>query len=299
MVVDDDEWMRTYLKSVLESASYTVDVVETGREAMRRLRIGNYDILLTDCQMPDVDGLTLCGLVRSEFADRSPYVLMFTVMDTRADRYAGFNAGADDYVIKGSPSIELLDKLHVGRQVRLSQRAAADSHGSRRKLSFLDPLTNAHNFKYFAKQTPTGIRRTQRSHRALGVINCRIEAHEPLSRQFGHAADDTLSAFAAQVRDCLLTSSYWFAQVGEQRFVIVLPCSGSKIAARLARKISRQFASVAFAASVGTIRLSVSVDITACEPRGSRDRLPWEAIESSARIPSIRAIPSGCAIPSD
>ena len=286
MVVDDDEWMRDYLTSILESAGYAVDAVDSGREAMPRLRREAYDILLTDVQMPDVDGLTLCGLVQLEFSQRLPYVLMFTVMDTREDRYAGFKAGANDYIVKGAPVRELLAKMNVGRRVQSSQDPTAEGHAAGGTLSRLDPLTDAHNFKYFAKRMPTGIRRAQRSHRALAVLSCRIDGLEHLSQQSGHAAaNGALRVFAAGVADCLRKGSYWFARVGEERFVVVLPCTRFKVAERLAHKLSRQFASVPVATAAGTVRCTLIVEVTACEPKGSEDRLPWEAIESAARIP--------------
>ena len=99
MVVDDDEWMRVYLGSILESASYEVDVVDSGRDALRLLHAGSYDILLTDCQMPGMDGFTLCRRVHEEFPDNTPFIAMFTVKDSREDRYAGLKSDAVKVVV--------------------------------------------------------------------------------------------------------------------------------------------------------------------------------------------------------
>jgi CheY-like chemotaxis protein len=115
MLVDDDEWMRFYLASILRSASYEVDVADSGENALRLLRKGRYDILLTDCLMPGMDGLALCQRVRDEFPDDSPYIVMLTVKDTRADRDAGLKSGADEYLIKGAPTSEFLATLNGGR----------------------------------------------------------------------------------------------------------------------------------------------------------------------------------------
>lgn len=115
MVVDDDEWMRTYLGSMLRSASYEVDVVDSGKGALRLLRAGSYDILLTDCLMPGMNGLDLCQRVRAEFPEDSPYIVMFTVKDSPEDRDAGLKSGADEYIIKGAPTSEVLAKLKQGR----------------------------------------------------------------------------------------------------------------------------------------------------------------------------------------
>ncbi len=116
MIVDDDEWIRTYLASILRSASYEVAVVESGKEALRLMRAGSYDILLTDCLMPGMNGLALCERVREEFPEASPYIVMFTVKDTREDRDAGLKSGADEYLIKGAPTSEVLAKLNLGRR---------------------------------------------------------------------------------------------------------------------------------------------------------------------------------------
>ncbi len=115
MVVDDDEWMRTYLGSMLRSASYEVDVVDSGKEALRLLRGGSYDILLTDCLMPGMNGLDLCQRVRAEFPEDSPYIVMFTVKDSREDREAGLKSGADEYIVKGASTSEVLAKLNLAR----------------------------------------------------------------------------------------------------------------------------------------------------------------------------------------
>jgi len=300
MVVDDDEMMRLYLKSVLETANYSVDAVDCGREAMRLLRRETYDILLTDVQMPDVDGLTLCGLVRLEFSQRLPYVLMFTVMDTRADRYAGFEAGADDYIVKGAPASELLAKMNAGRRVQSAQRAAAHSAAAGRDLLFLDPLNNGQDLKDFDKQMPIQIRRAQRSHRALAVLKCRIDAQEHVSPSAGYAAvDDALRALATDVSECLRKGSYWSARVGEERFVVVLPCTRFETAERLARKLSRRFASVPIATGGGTVRCMVSIDVTACEPRDTENQLPWEAIESAARMAPTEPHPDASPLAQD
>jgi DNA-binding response OmpR family regulator len=115
LVVDDDEWMRLYLASILRSARYEVDVVDSAEAALRLLRVGSYDILLTDYLMPGMDGRALCQRVRGEFADDAPYIVMLTVKHTGADRDAGLSSGADEYIVKGSPTSEILAKLHGGR----------------------------------------------------------------------------------------------------------------------------------------------------------------------------------------
>jgi DNA-binding response OmpR family regulator len=170
MVVDDDEWMRLYLASILRSASYEVEVADSGKDALRLLRSGYYDILLTDCQMPDMDGLTLCQQVRVEFPDSSPYILMFTVKGSREDRCARLRSGVNEYITKGASKSELLEKLDMGRRIRLIPLALAHDDVPSRRLRRVDPLMNVQNSRNLARQIVKEIQRTQCGQQAPGSL---------------------------------------------------------------------------------------------------------------------------------
>src|SRR5882724_8695633 len=94
LVVDDDDVARTCLSSLLERAHYRVEVAASGEEALRVMSDTHCDIVLTDWQMPNMDGISLCRHVRLEYQDDSVYVLLLTVRATEEDRLAGFAAGA-------------------------------------------------------------------------------------------------------------------------------------------------------------------------------------------------------------
>ncbi len=268
LVVDDDECTRVYLTSVLKSAGFEVDVADSGKAALRRLRSGSYDMMLTDYQMPEMDGPTLCQRVRAEFPDSSLYVLMFTVRDTREGRYAGFNSGADEYIIKGSPRSEVLAKVNVGRRIQLGQQALALCDPEDPQLSLVDPLTNAHSLKYFARQMPKEIQSARRRQQALSVASCRIEGFNQLALQYGYpVADEAVRAFADDARQYLRARKDWFARVSEDCFILVLPGIPFNGAERLARKLRGRYTEVPVITKDDSIRCTLKIDVTACEPR--------------------------------
>jgi diguanylate cyclase (GGDEF)-like protein len=266
MVVDDDEWMRVYLASVFRSANYEVDVVDSGRDALRLLRSGSYEILVTDCQMPGMDGLTLCQRVRVEFSDSSPYILMFTVKDTVVDRSAALKSGANEYIIKGAPRSEVLAKLDEGRRIFLSRQAPARCDVATRNTELIDPLTSSHNVKYFARQIAREIQLAYRRQAALSVLSCRLERLEHIALLYGRAAaDEALLAFAEDIRRCLRPGQDWFARIGDDRFVVVLPRTLLEGAERMARKLRRRVAAVSVITTGCSIRCKVDIDVTAGE----------------------------------
>jgi diguanylate cyclase (GGDEF)-like protein len=284
MVVDDDDWMLVYVAHVLKSASYDVEVVDSGREALRRLRHGVYDILLTDCVMPEMDGLALCRRVRVEFADNCPYILMFSVREGIEARSAGLESGADEFIAKRTPRSELLAKVNVGRHIRSGLRAIAHDDAAGQGRQSFDPTTGAHDLAYFAQQMPQEIRIAQQTQRALSVLGCRTHGLENLTRQYGYAlADEIRRAFVAAVCARLCNGREWIARVGDERFIVVLPGTRFNIAERLARKLQQHFSAVPVITTAGSIRCPVRIDVTAIEPKQNAASRPGGTIQSRLR----------------
>jgi sigma-B regulation protein RsbU (phosphoserine phosphatase) len=135
-VVDDEYIVRTQLLYLLKRSGYDVWAVGSGEEALRALDVGKYQVLLTDWQMPNMDGLALCRHVRLGRQTGNIYVIMLTVRYTEEDLQSGLAAGVDEYVIKGSPNDEILSKLHFARDF-------VRSDVPRRKVSRDRPLDSS------------------------------------------------------------------------------------------------------------------------------------------------------------
>ncbi len=118
LVVDDDDVVREQLVGLLTRSGYAVRGVSSGTDAVLHLSTGNCQILLTDWQMPDVDGLDLCRHARLEHRNEYVYVIMFSVRDRELDMLAGLGAGADDYLIKGCSNEEIIACLEVARDAQ-------------------------------------------------------------------------------------------------------------------------------------------------------------------------------------
>jgi two-component system, OmpR family, response regulator MprA len=112
-VVEDDQAVRDALRRALELEGYGVELAGDGEEALRRLdeREVEPDAIVLDVLMPKLDGLEMCRLLRRS-GNRTP-VLMLTARDQVADRVAGLDAGADDYLVKPFALEELLARVRA------------------------------------------------------------------------------------------------------------------------------------------------------------------------------------------
>jgi DNA-binding response OmpR family regulator len=111
LVVEDYDPLRRSIVRGLEGAGYAVDAARNGSEGLAFASSTDYDVLLLDLMLPDLDGLSLLGKVRER--GRKCRVLILTAKDTLADRVRGLDVGADDYLVKPFAFEELLARIRA------------------------------------------------------------------------------------------------------------------------------------------------------------------------------------------
>ncbi len=111
LIVEDEPNLARQLRQTLESAGYAVDSAHDGEEGQFLGETENYDAVILDLGLPEVDGLTVLDRWRKS-GQRMP-VLVLTARDSWSDKVAGLDAGADDYLAKPFQSEELIARLRA------------------------------------------------------------------------------------------------------------------------------------------------------------------------------------------
>ena len=120
LVVDDEKVMVKGIRFNLENEGYTVDVGYNGRQAVDLARANDYDLIILDLMMPELDGLEACMEIR---AFSSVPIIMLTARGEDTDKLLGFEYGADDYITKPFNILEL--KARIRALLRRAGIAAA------------------------------------------------------------------------------------------------------------------------------------------------------------------------------
>ncbi|HLR54053.1 MAG TPA: response regulator transcription factor [Pseudogracilibacillus sp.] len=97
LVVDDEERIRRLIRMYLERDDFEVEEAEEGQEALDMALQNDYDVILLDIMMPEMDGIEVCEALRKE---KNTPVIMLTAKGEESNRVQGFEAGADDYIVK-------------------------------------------------------------------------------------------------------------------------------------------------------------------------------------------------------
>jgi two-component system, OmpR family, response regulator MprA len=171
LIADDDRAIRESLSRVLTLEGYAVTAVSDGAAALSAVRAAAVDAALLDVMMPNVDGLTVCRVLRAE-RNRLP-ILMLTARTETSDRVAGLDAGADDYLPKPFDLDELLARLRA----LLRRAAPTDEPGDSNDLRIADV------------RIETAARRVWRADREVELSKTEFDLLELLVRNQGIVLD--------------------------------------------------------------------------------------------------------------
>lgn len=111
LIIEDDHKIANAIKKGLEQESYAVDVYFNGKDGLAWALMVNYDLIILDRMLPEVDGIKICQVLRKK-KNNTP-ILILTVKDKISDRVEGLNAGADDYLTKPFAFEELLARVQA------------------------------------------------------------------------------------------------------------------------------------------------------------------------------------------
>ena len=111
LLVEDDINLAETLAEAITDQRYVVDIALDGESALDYLKSLDYDLLLLDVMLPDLNGVDLCQKLRSQ--GKQMPILMITALDTVSDKITGLDAGADDYIIKPVDLGELFARIRA------------------------------------------------------------------------------------------------------------------------------------------------------------------------------------------
>lgn len=144
LVVDDDPRNRKLLEEYLVAAGHSVRLAADGRSALQAVRERVPDIVFLDVMMPDISGLEVCRVLKSDPATRMAQVVLVTALDGTPHRVEGLDTGADDFISKPVRREEFLAKvrslLRARRLVQELDRARADLAVRNRALEEMEAL---------------------------------------------------------------------------------------------------------------------------------------------------------------
>lgn len=117
LIVEDSQTDAIMVQFALHSHGHDVTIVESGELALEELRRENYQVVITDWELPGIDGLDLCRNIRNRASNHYTYLIMLTSRDQKHCVIDGLAAGADDYLTKPFEPQELFFRVRVAERL--------------------------------------------------------------------------------------------------------------------------------------------------------------------------------------
>jgi putative two-component system response regulator len=164
LIVDDNAIALELLRNALQQAGHTVTATRGGREAIDLIRGGEFALVISDWEMPGMNGVELCRAVRQENLSAYVYFILLTGHDTRQNKIEGLDAGADDFMTKPFDAAELCARVRSAERMLSLETRDVAIFAMAKLAESRDPETGAHleRVQRYSKILTQHLRRSSR-----------------------------------------------------------------------------------------------------------------------------------------
>ncbi len=232
LLVDDDPALLRLLCRWLEKAGYSVRTAADGQEALDAIESECPDFLITDWEMPRVNGLELCRKIRGLALPHYVYTVFLSAKTGAAEMIAGLESGADDFLSKPVAEGELLARLQSGARVLELERDLS-------LMAHTDFLSGLPTQRTFFDALQKEWHRATRLKLPLSCVMTDLDFFKQINDVYGHPVGDSVLKFVAELLLDNSRASDTVCHYGGEEFCVLLPETDENGAAVWAERAAR------------------------------------------------------------
>ncbi len=264
LVAEDDPVTRRLLEVSLERWKYEVVPAADGRQAWEILhRSDSPRLAILDWMMPGMDGLEICRELRKRSAEIYTYALLLTSRARKAELLEGFEAGADDYLIKPFDLAELQARLRTGHRIVELQSQLIEARESLRQQATHDGLTGLWNRTAILDILERELIRCRRLSHPLTVILADLDFFKHINDRLGHLAGDVVLREAARRMRLVVRPYDAVGRYGGEEFIVVVPACKRDCSLSLAERVRAAINANPILTPEGPVTVGVSLGVAA------------------------------------
>lgn len=244
LIVEDTKVQAEAVKTFLDKNGYETVWAKDGTSALKIAKTGDVDIILLDLILPDINGNEVCRWLKLRDDTRRIPVIMLSVKDTLADKVAGLEGGADDYLPKPFNEVELNARIYACLRTKALQdeliqknHQLEDLLAKVEMMAITDQLTGVYNRRRFEAVMVKEFKMAIRYNTPLSCIITDIDYFKRINDTYGHCAGDLILKEVAGLIAQAVREVDTIARWGGEEFIILLPQTNIEGANQIAMRI--------------------------------------------------------------
>ena len=260
LIVDDSARHGTSLGELLRLQDYVhVDVITDPRQVLPLQVANDYDLILLDLHMPQIDGFTVMEALKENRSDDYLPVLVITAYSSL--KHQALGAGALDVLLKPYNIDEMALRVRNTVHVRLLYKELVRQAEDHRKMALHDPLTGLPNRRLLLDRIETAVQYARRSGKYMAVLYLDLDGFKAVNDRFGHACGDILLQLVAKRLSSGARQVDTVGRLGGDEFIMVLSEVAAVEDASVPASKIIQSLSVPFTVNDQVLQVSASVGI--------------------------------------
>jgi two-component system, cell cycle response regulator len=280
VVVDDEPAALQTLTKYLASAGHTVYPAKSGQEALGLVVERNPQLVITDWQMPGMDGIALTKALRQTKMGRQLYIIMLGGSADEDAQIRAFEAGADDYIVKSTrPKLVDVRLGACARVVSLQEEMRRDKEDLHRYMKDLgvanrklqnaaltDPLTGLYNRRFCLERLEQEWAESVQTGKSLACLLIDIDHFKRVNDTYGHDVGDHVLVSTAGVLQAKLRSSDVACRLGGEEFLVIGSSMDRETALACAERLRADVEAQTIRIANAHLRVTLSIGVSLRRP---------------------------------
>lgn len=248
LIIDDDPAIRRLLCKLLSRAGYECLEASDGEQGYYRVLEDEPSIVLTDWEMPHLDGVALIERIRATELPWYPYILVVSASDDQAQ---GLDSGADDFITKPIRPEQVLPRVRAGQRIVTLQDSLRKKNVQLNEsierlaaLAVADPMTGLMNRRAFRDAAAREWGRAERYDLPLTCVMIDIDHFKRVNDTFGHATGDAVICRLSDILREQLRDTDIICRYGGEEFCLLLTNTPTEHGTQIAKRLRETVADV-------------------------------------------------------
>ena len=284
LIVDDSKTICRIIVDLMTSLGYENKSVADGSQALTMLKEEAFSVVISDIEMPGIDGLTLIKEIKENFPEID--IISITGFGTRYSYSEVIKTGASDFIIKPFGLDEVVAKLNRIFRERSIKHQLEEKNAELLLLSINDDLTGLYNRRHFYNQLEKEIIRARRQNRMLFLIMLDLDEFKKFNDTYGHLEGDrVLKEVGKAINKSIRKNVDEGFRYGGDEFTVIIPEANQKQTMQIAQRIQeacRAIQPLPIEISLGLVELTNNHDVESLVR--CADQAMYQAKNSSLKI---------------